>query len=139
MSGPAPSIELRIGLEGYFERAVLFEYTTAHLDPRLPEIFSTPAMIGMMEAATSHAVDGALGAGKISVGTRIEVDHVKSARLGAMIVSTARLVEIKGRYLTFEVESRDGDVVLGRGRIVRAIVDLARVQSMLAQNPRASQ
>jgi fluoroacetyl-CoA thioesterase len=136
MTQHPPNAELRIGLEGRFERSVIFEYTTASYDPRLPEIFSTPAMIGMMEAATSHAVQPALPPGKITVGTRIEVDHIKSTGIGSMIVSTARLAEINGRFLTFDVESRTGDKILGRGRIVRAIIDLARIHQKLSQDSR---
>ena len=67
MTDQPPRVELRIGLEGRFERAVQFEYTIAFFDPKLPEIFSTPAMIAMMEAATSLAVEPALPPGKISV------------------------------------------------------------------------
>src|ERR1700690_1701306 len=99
MTHQTPHAELRIGLEGRFERAVIFEYTTAAYDPSLPEIFSTPAMIGMMEAATSHAVQPALPPGKITVGTRIEVDHIKSTGIGSVVVSTARLAAINGRFL----------------------------------------
>jgi fluoroacetyl-CoA thioesterase len=128
MSDPKAHHELRVGLEGHFESEVLFAYTTASLDPKLPAIFSTPAMIGMMEAATSHAVDSALDPGKITVGTRVEVDHLKAATQGTMIKTTARLAEINGRFLTFDVEAHAGREVVGRGRIVRAVVDLARIQ-----------
>jgi predicted thioesterase len=135
MTDAPPAAELRIGLEGRFEREVIFAYTTAAFDPKLPEIFSTPAMIAMMEAATSFAVQPALPPGKITVGTRIEVDHIKSAGIGALITSTAHLIEINGRFLIFEVESRDANEILGRGRITRAIIDLARIQQKLAQPP----
>jgi predicted thioesterase len=135
MTELAPRAELRIGLEGRFEREVVFAYTTAAFDPKLPEIFSTPAMIAMMEAATSYAVEPALPPGKITVGTRIEVDHIKSAGIGTLVTSTARLAEINGRFLIFEVESRDDNEILGRGRITRAIIDLARIQQKLKQSP----
>jgi fluoroacetyl-CoA thioesterase len=139
MSDRRPSqTELRIGMEGRFEHAVIFAYTTAAYDPKLPEIFSTPAMIGMMEAATSHAVDPALPPGKITVGTRIEVDHIKSTGIGSVVVSTARLSAINGRFLTFDVEARTGHQVLGRGQIVRAIIDIARIHQKLAKDPPTS-
>jgi predicted thioesterase len=138
MTESVPHAELRIGLEGRFEREVVFAYTTAAFDPKLPEIFSTPAMIAMMEAATSYAVEPALPPGKITVGTRIEVDHIKSAGIGTIVVSTARLAEINGRFLVFDVESRDGNEVLGRGRITRAIIDLSRIQQKLKQSPSPS-
>jgi predicted thioesterase len=138
MTPDPPPSELRIGLEGKFEHEVIFDYTIARFDPRLPEIFSTPAMIAMMEGATSRAVEHALPPGKISVGTRIEVDHIKSVGIGAMIVSTARLIEINGRFLVFDVESRSGDDVLGRGKVTRAIIDVSRIQQKLAQPPPAT-
>jgi len=128
MSDPKVHHELRLGLEGHFVSEVLFAYTTASLDPRLPPLFSTPALVGMMEAATSHAVDSALDPGKITVGTRVEVDHLKAATQGTMIKATARLAEINGRFLTFDVEAHAGHEIVGRGRIVRAVVDLARIQ-----------
>ena len=37
------------GLEGSCERIVTQELTLAHIDPSWPAVFSTPAMIGLME------------------------------------------------------------------------------------------
>jgi fluoroacetyl-CoA thioesterase len=133
MTEPKPPKALQVGLEGRFEREVLFEYTTKSLDPKLPAIFSTPAMIGMMEAATSLAVDAALDPGHITVGTRVEVDHIKAAKQGTLVKATARLAEINGRFLTFDVEAHAGHNLLGRGKIIRAIVDLARIQERAAK------
>lgn len=104
------------------------EWTIAAYDPRLPAVFSTPAMIGMMEVAAAQAVQPTLDAGTMTVGTRIEVDHLKAAPAGTKITATARLVEIDGRFLTFEVEARDGEEVIGKGRVFRAIVDYSRFQ-----------
>jgi predicted thioesterase len=83
----------RIGLESSVQRVVPHEWTIAAFDPRLPPVLSTPAMIGMMEIAALQAVQPELPSGAITVGTRIEV------------------------------EARSGDLVLGRGKVFRAIVD----------------
>jgi fluoroacetyl-CoA thioesterase len=114
------------GLEGRFEADVRPEWTRAHFQAHLPAVFSTPAMIGMMEAACAQAIADALPPGTLSVGTRIEVDHLKALPVGAHVVATARLAEVHGRFLVFEVEARSGESVIGRGRISHAIVDLAR-------------
>lgn len=132
MSDAPPATELRVGLEGHFERAVAFEYTTAAFDPKLPTIFSTPAMIAFMEAATSIAVQPALAPGTITVGTRIEVDHIKATGIGSLVRATARLAAINGRFLIFDVEARAAGEVLGRGQITRAIVDLDRMHQRAA-------
>jgi fluoroacetyl-CoA thioesterase len=112
------------GLEAQYERVVPLEWTIAHYDPALPAVFSTPAMIGMMEMAAAQAVLPALPPGTLTVGTRIEVDHLKAA-----------LVEVNGRFLTFEVEARRGDDLIGRGRVFRAIVEHARFVGAVALAP----
>lgn len=79
-------------------------------------------MIGMMEHAAAQAVLPELPAGAITVGTRIEVDHLKALTAGATVRAIARLVEQKGRFLVFEVEASSGDIVIGRGYVYRAVV-----------------
>ena len=113
----------RIGLESAVEKVIPHEWTLAAFDPRLPAVLSTPAMIGMMEIAASHAVLPELPPGAITVGTRIEVDHLKAVPGGTTVRATARLVKHEGRFLVFDVEAKAGEHVLGRGRVFRAIVE----------------
>jgi predicted thioesterase len=80
-------------------------------------------MIGFMEHATATAVRPHLPPGTITVGTRIEIDHLKAIPVGSILTATAKLVAHHGRFLTFEVEARSGDTVLGRGKVSRAIVE----------------
>ena len=113
----------KIGLEATVEKTIPREWTIAAYDPRLPDVLSTPAMIGMMEMAAAQAVTPALSPGAITVGTRIEVDHLKAVASGALVKATARLVKHDGRFLVFEVEARSGNHVIGRGRVYRAVVE----------------
>jgi fluoroacetyl-CoA thioesterase len=113
----------RIGLEASYEKVVPHEWTLSSFDPRLPPVLSTPAMIGMMEAAAASAVVPELPPGAITVGTRVEVDHLKAVTEGATVVASARLVEYRGRFLVFDVEARSGEHLLGRGRVFRAIME----------------
>ncbi len=113
----------RIGLEGAIERVVPHGWTIAAWDPGLPAVLSTPAMIGMMEIAAAESVKSDLPPGAITVGTRIEVDHLKAVPEGATVRATSRLVKHQGRFLVFEVEARSGENILGRGRVFRAIVE----------------
>jgi len=76
-----------------------------------------------MEVAAAQAVQPELPAGSITVGTRIEVDHLKAATEGATVRAAARLVGYQGRFLVFEVEARSGDLVLGRSKVLRAIIE----------------
>jgi len=119
----------RIGLEAAIEKIVPREWTLAHFNPQLPAVLSTPAMIGMMEIAAAQAVQAELPAGAITVGTRIEVDHLKAVPEGTSVQATARLVERKGRFMVFEVKASASEHLIGRGRVYRAIVEPAKFQA----------
>ena len=116
----------RVGLESAMEIIIPREWTLAHFNPELPAVLSTPAMIGMMEIAAAQAVQAELPAGAITVGTRIEVDHLKAVPEGTSVCATARLVEHKGRFMIFEVDAKAGEHLIGRGRVYRAIVEPAK-------------
>jgi fluoroacetyl-CoA thioesterase len=113
----------RLGLAAAVEHTVPRDWTLAHFDPRLPAVFSTPAMIGLMEHAAAQAVLGDLPPGAITVGTRIEVDHLKAVSEGAQVQASARLVKYRKRFLVFEVEAHSGEHLIGRGFVYRAIVE----------------
>jgi fluoroacetyl-CoA thioesterase len=125
---PSPRPALEPGLEGTLEATVRMEWTRAFYDPQFPAVFSTPAMIALMEGAVARAVAPALAEGTFTVGRRIEVDHLKAVPIGAVVVASAKLAEVNGRILIFDVEARSQGVVIGRGRISHTIVELARFQ-----------
>jgi predicted thioesterase len=129
--------KIQIGLKGSVERVVTSEFTLSRIDPRMPAVFSTPAMIGLMELASSEATRPALPEGSIQVGVRIEVDHLKAVPAGATVVAVSRLVEIDGRRLIFEVEARSGPDVIGRGRVFHTIVDHSRFLAIAAGKPQS--
>jgi predicted thioesterase len=121
-AGPRP----RIGLEYTVEAVVPLEWTIQAIDSRLPPVLSTPRMIQLMEHASTRAILGELPPGTISVGTRIEVDHLKAVPDGATVHAHARLSGYRDRFLVFDVEAKSGGVVIGRGKVFRAIVESGR-------------
>jgi len=114
---------LPLGLEASVERVVPFEWTIQAIRSHLPPVLSTPAMISMMEQATVMSILPEIPPGVISVGTRVEVDHLKAVPHGATVRASARLVKHEGRFLVFDVEARSGEHVIGRGRVFRAFVE----------------
>jgi predicted thioesterase len=111
------------GLSHRVEKVVPFDWTIAYYNAALPPVLSTPAMIGMMEVAAAKAIQPTLAPGAISVGTRIEVDHLKAVPAGAKVSASARLTNMKGRFLEFAVEARSEGHVIGRGKVFRAVVE----------------
>ena len=137
-TGAARARALTLGLAGSITKVVPREWTIAHYNPKLPAVFSTPAMIGLMELAAARAVQPCLPHGSITVGTRIEVDHLKAIPAGARVRASARLAKIDGRFLVFDVEARSGREMIGRGRVFRAIVSPDQFAAKAARRARAS-
>jgi fluoroacetyl-CoA thioesterase len=128
--------EIQPGLEGSCTRVVTKELTLAQIEPTWPAVFSTPAMIGMMEYASSRAILPSLPAGSFQVGVRVEVDHLKAVPVGTTVTAISKLVQIDGRRLTFESEVRSAaDDLIGRGRIFHAIVEHSRFLAIAAGKP----
>lgn len=119
----------RIGLKGDIEILIPQDWTIQAYDPGLPAVLSTPAMIGLMEIAAGIAIQPEMPPGAISVGTRIEVDHLNAVPLGTFVRATARLANYKGRFMIFDVEARAGKLLIGRGRVFRAVVQRAQFQA----------
>jgi len=86
------------------------------------EVVSTPSLIGFLEQTSHRAILPFVEEGEVSVGTRVEVDHLAAAFLGRPIVATATIAGAEGRRITFDVEAHQGDKLVMKGRHVRAIV-----------------
>jgi fluoroacetyl-CoA thioesterase len=127
--------KIKVGMEGSVERVVLPEWTLSYYQPHLPAVFSTPAMIGLMEMAASSAVRHHLAPESMAVGTRIEVEHIKAVPAGVPVVAKAKLVEIENRQMVFEVNVWQGEVLVGRGRIRHRIVQQSRFRAIAAEKP----
>lgn len=90
-------------------------------------VVSTPALIGFLEQTSHRAILAFVEEGEVSVGTRVEVDHLAAAFVGRPVVATARIVGAERRRVTFEIEARQGDRLVMKGRHVRAIVSRERL------------
>ncbi len=124
-------MKLEAGLEGRVEWVVgEADLATAQGSGDV-EVLGTPRAVALCEAATLRALAGRLGAGETSVGTRVELDHLAATAPGARVVALARLAEVAGRMLCFEVELRDAERIAARGRIWRAVLDRERFAASL--------
>ncbi|MCS7103212.1 MAG: thioesterase family protein [Candidatus Korarchaeum sp.] len=90
------------------------------------EVLSTPSMIALMESVAESLVADKLPEGMISVGTKVCVRHRSPAWLGDEIKVRAKLREVSGRRLVFEVECLRGDSVIGEGEHERYVVERER-------------
>jgi len=110
---------------------VTFKDSAASYGSGLVEVFATPAMIAMMENTAHLSVQPALPMGAITVGTEVNIKHLKATPLGMIVTCNATLIEIDGKKLVFNVEAFDQNGLIGTGTHVRFIVDSKKFMSKL--------
>jgi predicted thioesterase len=105
---------------------VATEHLADHIGSGDVPVLATPWLVALCERATVDAAAASLESTDTSIGVRVELEHIAPSRPGAEVVATATIDRDDGRYLDFIVEAREGDRVVGRGKIRRARVDRAR-------------
>lgn len=87
------------------------------------EVLSTPRLVALMEKAAMSSVDLHLPSNCATVGTKVNISHIAATPLGMKIKINARLVEVNGRRLKFEVEAYDEKEKICEGYHERFIVE----------------
>ena len=98
-----------------------------------PRVLSTPHMIGRMELTSRDAVVPFLEAGFDTVGTHVDVYHLAAAPIGAVVTFTAEVVAVDGRRIQFRVEAWDETEKIGEGTHERAIINVGKFATRLAE------
>lgn len=92
-------------------------------------VYATPAMICLMEKT---AYEYAAQNGLQTVGTKVEISHLRACKAGTELTSTAELVEMEGRRMVFKVSVSDCKGNIGEGMHERFAIDPERFMSKLA-------
>jgi predicted thioesterase len=100
--------------------------TAKHLGSGGIDVYATPAMIALMEAAAVAAVDHLLPQGKASVGVALDVKHLAATPLGHQVRARAEVTDVDGRRITFAVQAWDERELIGEGMHTRYVIDAAR-------------
>lgn len=89
-------------------------------------VLATPRVLALAEEAAVAALGDEVPEGLTSVGSWVELEHVRPTRVGAKVAATARITEVDGPHLAFEVTVREDGVEVARARHRRAVVDRNR-------------
>jgi predicted thioesterase len=114
------------GLSATLELLVTEDLTASRWGSGLVPVYSTPALVGAMEAAAVAALEAHLEPGATSVGGRIDVRHLAATPVGMSVRVTARLEAVEGRKLRFSLEAWDALEKIGEAEHERVVVDRAR-------------
>lgn len=97
------------------------------------DVFSTPALIALIENAALSGVDPLLPEGWVTVGTLVNIRHLAATPMGETVTARVEVVAIDRRRLVFRVEVHDEVQKVGDGTHERFAVNLA--QFMASQRP----
>jgi len=117
---------MNVGVSAVVELAVTAADTAPALGSGDVEVLATPRVLALAEEATVRAVAAELDLGQTTVGTRVELDHLAATPAGRTVRAEARLVEVDGRRLVFDVSAHEGATLIARGRVERVVVDRQR-------------
>ena len=107
------------------------------------EVFATPAMVALMENTAVHCLEGHLEEGQDTVGIEINVKHVlctlccfyvkhiKATPAGGKVNCKAKVTEIEGRRIRFEIEAEDEKGQIGYAIHDRFIIDPVKFMAKL--------
>ncbi len=99
----------------------------SHLGPSAPPMYSTPAMIALIEAACVTLMTRYVDEGEQSVGFHIDVRHLAPTTIGQQVTAKVTVRAVDGRRYTFDVEcTNEEGVKIGEGIHERAVIDIAR-------------
>ena len=123
--------ELKIGMKATSRWTVTDEMTAEHCQSGFLPVFSTPALVALMESAACLAIVDAVPEGSTSVGATIDLQHSAPSPVGETVEAEAVLTGIDGRKLYFDIVARDGHGLIGTAKHTRAIVDAQRFMDKL--------
>jgi len=87
------------------------------------DVFSTPAMIGLMEGTCVRLTAPFLDEGENTVGMHVDVHHLASTKIGQNVTVTAEILEIEGNKIRYAVSAiNDAGVKIGEGKHRRAVI-----------------
>jgi len=105
---------------------VKFEDTAANYGSGLVEVFATPAMIALMENTCYKSVMEFLPEGYGTVGTKVDIVHIKATAVGKKVSCKSELIEIDRKRLVFSVKAFDEDGEIGSGIHERFIINVEK-------------
>jgi fluoroacetyl-CoA thioesterase len=135
---------LKSGLSHRFSYQVPQNKTVPHLYPevadfqKMPAVFATGFMVGLMEWTCMQLLAPHLDPGEGSLGVHVDVSHTAATPPGLTVTVEAECVAVDGPRVTFKVKAHDGVDAIGEGRHQRFIVNWQTFNARVAQKAEAA-
>lgn len=122
-------MNLQLGIKGEEREVVKHENTAAAYGSGLVEVYATPAMIALMEKTCYKSVMPFLDESEGTVGTKVNISHLKASPLGATVICHSEIIEIDRRRIVFKVQVFDNEVLVGEGTHERFVINVEKFMS----------
>jgi fluoroacetyl-CoA thioesterase len=124
---------IEVGARATWQRRVDADMTADRWGNPGVMVLATPHLVGLFEGAAVLAIKDHLEAGQSSVGTHVDIRHLKATPVGDTITLFAEVTAVDGRRITFKVRAEDSEGVAGEGTHERVLVDLERFMQRVAK------
>ncbi len=94
-------------------------------------VYATPSLIRDIEHACRDLIIEHADAGEDSVGFEVSVLHTAPTLLGSDVTINAKIVEVEGKKVVFEVSAADALNQICSGRHIRFVVDVEKTKQRL--------
>jgi fluoroacetyl-CoA thioesterase len=116
----------RIGTVGEQVFVVEPNHTIDFANDRMPAVLCTPWLIWFLEHAAREAVLPFLEAGESTVGILVEVRHLAPTPVGRSVRCVARVVQVDGTLISYQLEAHDQHALVARGYHTLRVIDVDR-------------
>lgn len=114
---------MREGIQGVLTNTVRDSQTAQVQESGNIEVFSTPSLVALVEKACWMSIDQFLEEGQTTVGTAMDIKHLRATPVGMQVVAHTKLESVEGKKLTFHFEVYDDVDLISEGRHERYIVE----------------
>lgn len=116
------------------EKTVPYLYPESEEYQKMPEVFATGYMVGLLEWCCIEALRPHLEEGEGSLGTLVEVTHCAPTPPGMTVSVEAVCEQIRnGNNIIWAVVARDEVDVIAEGRHGRHVIDVARFDARISR------
>ncbi|MDO5026929.1 MAG: thioesterase family protein [Tissierellia bacterium] len=114
---------MEVGIKGVLTKTVDQKESAKNIGSGLLDVFATPALVAFVENTCWMSVSDFIEEGQTTVGTRMDIKHLKATPINMKVTCRSELVKIEGKKLYFEFEASDEKDLIAKGTHERYIVE----------------
>ena len=124
---------LKPGIEGRQSCIVTNDKTAESLKSGTLPVLATPALAALMEETCYKSVEQFLEEGCTTVGSHLDLHHVKPTGIGSKVDCKSVLETVDGRHLVFAITAHDEAGEIGKASHERYIINTEKFLAKVSQ------